>query len=316
MGSEDVGLGASVLRLGSQRLDALALAENLGKSREFATNRTGFTTLARVQSPEESLDIGVSAAKQLMKDNNVDLALPGVITVVTQNPPGSTIPHISAAIHARLQLPKNWTAFDIGLGCSGFVHAIGVVKGFMAEHAFLNGVIVTLDHYSPILNPNDINTQLIFGDGAAATLLTAVRPQWRVGAMDFLMDTSRGAALNRNENDFLNMNGRAVFDFSAKAVPESIQRVIEAEQLERSDIDDYVLHQGSRFIVETLGSRLGDTRKVRFVAADYGNLVSSSIPAFLAEHSSSLGPRVVASGFGVGLSVASLYLERIASDQG
>ena len=310
-----IGLGPSVLQLSDQRIDALDLAERLGRSRTFAQTRTGFVKLSRVSSAADSLEMGITAAQDLIRQTDVDLDKPGVLTVVTQNPPQYAIPHLSAVMHSRLTLPSHWSVFDIGLGCSGFVHALSIIKAFMKDRTLTNGIILTLDHYSTILQAEDVNTQLIFGDGATASLVTAEQPMWFIGATDFRTNSSRTTALERPIGGSLRMDGRAVFDFGAKEVPASIRRVLEMEGLEDSDIDEFLLHQGSRYIVEALQKRLPGSAVVRFGASEYGNLVSSSIPALLAAHAVEIGNRVIASGFGVGLAVASVYLERNSNDR-
>jgi 3-oxoacyl-[acyl-carrier-protein] synthase-3 len=109
----------------------------------------------------------------------------------------------------------------------------------------------------------------------------------------------------------LYMNGRAVFNFCALGVPKSIQRSLEKNNLTLDEIDFLALHQGSKFIVDTIGRRLGVAEKTPFLAADYGNTVSSSIPIILAEKAPKTAKYILISGFGVGLSCATTVLQRV-----
>ena len=111
------------------------------------------------------------------------------------------------------------------------------------------------------------------------------------------------------------MNGRAVFNFCAQTVPGDIREVVKRNGLTLDDIDLFLLHQGSKFIVEAIRTRLGlSEERVPFGAGSYGNTVSSSIPLLLAETLECPGiRRMVLSGFGVGLSWASCVLSRCES---
>jgi 3-oxoacyl-[acyl-carrier-protein] synthase-3 len=109
------------------------------------------------------------------------------------------------------------------------------------------------------------------------------------------------------------MNGRAIFDFAARYIPKDIEDLLGKNGLDMDDIDIFLMHQGSKYIIDTIAKRLKvDKEKVPFMAADYGNTVSSTIPIMLdAYFPDDSKKRAVISGFGVGLSWASTVLERI-----
>ncbi len=109
-------------------------------------------------------------------------------------------------------------------------------------------------------------------------------------------------------NGKLHMNGRAVFDFCALNVPGSVNRALEANGLTKAEVSRFLLHPGSRFIVDTVAKRLG-LGEVPFPAGAYGNTVSSSIPMMLAELDPGTAPTVLISGFGVGLGWATTVLK-------
>ena len=115
------------------------------------------------------------------------------------------------------------------------------------------------------------------------------------------------------DNGILEMNGRAVFTFSVRVVPKNILDMLEKNNLEKDQIDLFLIHQGSLHIVNSIADELGVTRKkFPFHSKEYGNTVSSSIPMLL--HREINNPRMkttVISGFGVGLSWASSVLHRI-----
>ncbi|MGH9204004.1 MAG: 3-oxoacyl-ACP synthase III family protein, partial [Vicinamibacterales bacterium] len=232
------------------------------------------------------------------------------LVVVTQNPDSHGLPHTSAVVHGKLGLAARCAAFDISLGCSGFVYGLATVSAFMAANGMACGVLVTADPYSKIIGPEDRDTVMLFGDGAAATLLSD-DPVWRIGRTDFGTLGQQRDALVVKADGKLAMNGRGVFNFSATEVPPSIRRALAANRVELGDIDRFILHQGSRFIIDTIAKRLGIEDRTPFCAENYGNLVSSSIPVALAEAVKDSDRRIVISGFGVGLSFASTVLTRV-----
>jgi 3-oxoacyl-[acyl-carrier-protein] synthase-3 len=108
------------------------------------------------------------------------------------------------------------------------------------------------------------------------------------------------------------MNGRAIFDFAARYIPKDVDKILLLNALNREDIDLFLFHQGSKYIIDTLIKRMKlPKEKVPFHAAMYGNTVSSSIPIMLASYFGSEIRTVLISGFGVGLSWSSTVLKRV-----
>jgi 3-oxoacyl-[acyl-carrier-protein] synthase-3 len=274
----------------------------------FLVEKIGMQRLAVKSSEEETSDLCCKAFADLQLKTGLKLEEVDCIVLCTQNPDGNGLPHTSAVVHGKLGLPETCSAFDISLGCSGYVYGLSVLQGFMQANGFSRGVLFTADPYSKIINKNDKNTSLLFGDAATATLLSEA-PTWRMGKPLFGTSGKDAAAIEiERGNAQLSMNGRAVFSFSATSVPKNIAAMLDRNQLSVDDIDCFVLHQGSRYIVETLRKKLGvDAGRAPFVAADYGNTVSSSIPLQLIELTGGTQCVVIA-GFGVGLSWGSSVL--------
>lgn len=304
-----IGITDIAAYLPSGRVDNMARAEELGSTPEQVKERIGFCTLARMAPEEGTLTLASSAVRQLLQQNALLPSSIEVLVVVTQNP-DRNIPHLSAELHGTLGLPDACACFDIGLGCSGYVYGLSVVTAFMQANGFKTGILVTADPYSKVVDQSDKNTSLIFGDGATATLLTDA-PRFTVGGFSFGTRGSEADKLACNDS-VLFMNGRAVFNFAATHVPGDIRRVVEKNGLTMDEVDCFVLHQGSRFIVETVADRLAvDRQRVPFLAADYGNVVSSSIPMMLVDLMK-IGDNktMVLCGFGLGFSWASTVIKR------
>ena len=180
----------------------------------------------------------------------------------------------------------------------------------MESNGFKSGLLFTADPYSKIVDPDDKNTAMLFGDAATVTLISD-EPQFVAGKFSFGTSGKEGHALSCKDGT-LEMNGRAVFSFSARTVPLDVRKVVEGNDLNLNDIDKFVFHQGSKYIVDTISQRLGlPAEKVAFDMYEYGNTVSSSIPLILeSEIMDANNNHIVISGFGVGLSWASTVLNR------
>ncbi len=172
------------------------------------------------------------------------------------------------------------------------------------------GLLFTSDQYSDITDEDDKNTALLFGDAATVTLISE---DATFVPIDFSFGTNGKDYTELICEDKLYMNGRAVFSFTATTAPKHIKALLEKNNMSDEDIEKYFLHQGSKYIVDTIRKRLKvDEGKVPFDMAEYGNTVSSSIPIMLAkEISSSVRGKIVLSAFGVGLSWASAIMSKI-----
>lgn len=304
-----IGIKAVASWLPEQRIDNLARATEFASTAEQISERIGFTQVAVKNTEHGTLDLAAAAVQKLLEKTGLDPAKIQALIVVTQNP-DRNIPHVSAELHGRFKLDKSCACFDVGLGCSGYVYALSVLKSFMDSNGLENGVIVTADPYSKVVDPNDKATALIFGDGASATWL-GNDPVYDIGKFTF---GTMGEHVNQlaTNDGVLFMNGRAVFNFAATHVPQDIKLVAEKNGTELGAIDRFVLHQGSRFIVSTIAERLEvPVEKVPFPSASYGNTVSSSIPMILDGLFSNQEIKTIAlCGFGLGFSWSSTLLHR------
>jgi 3-oxoacyl-[acyl-carrier-protein] synthase III len=291
------------------RIEAAELGTRFSASPEFLRDKTGCLSLARRAEGEDTSDLAAASLERLFDTHPQLRSALKLLVVVTQTPDGRGLPHVSGKLHGRFELPSDVAAFDISLGCSGWVYGLAVATALMEANGLDDGVLVTADPYSKILEPNDRDTNLLFGDAATATWLTRERPRWRPGK--FVLQ-SHGQGWKELAVDpgsgHLRMNGRAVFMFSAKIAPECIREALRRNETALEDVDHVLVHQGSKYIVDTIGERLGVPQKTPFLAAEVGNTVSSSIPLMLASGRFDADRLLAVAGFGVGLSCAATIL--------
>lgn len=283
---------------------------------DFLTEKIG--VLSRpVAGPDEGVsDMAAAAARQLFDSGAVDPGDVDLLVVCTQNP-DYRLPATANIVQDKLGLPRTVAAFDINQGCSGFIVGLSVVRGMMRAEGLTNALLVTAEAYSKVMEPGDRQTMPLFGDGAAATLVTAGGPG-RPGRFVWGSDGSGakhlmvrgGGGLHpltppTGENALF-MDGRAIFNFMMRRVPACVRDCLAVNRLDMDDIDLFAFHQASRYMLENLARMLKiPADKVPIHIEHTGNTVSSTIPVLLAAlggPEALRGKRVLASGFGVGLS--------------
>lgn len=305
-----LGIEAIAIYLPEQRVSNHELAAKFDLEESFLAEKVGVLQRALKNAEEDTSDMALTALEKLLTQTGLDREDIQLLVVVTQNP-DSNLPHVSGLVHGRAKLNADCAAFDVSLGCSGYVYGLSVVQSFLATNGLSRGVLITCDPYSKVVDPNDKNTALLFGDAATATLL-GQNPVFVCDPFIFGTQGDLTGALICKDNR-LQMNGRAVFNFAATTVPKSIEKLLEKSGLTKDAIDSYIFHQGSRYIVEMLTKRIGiEPTKVPINIEDIGNTVSSSIPILLEREIHKQSARTIAlCGFGVGLSWAGCICKRL-----
>lgn len=300
-------IGTYIPEVRQSNLDLLDIFET---NESFIREKIGVVQRAIKEPEQKSSDLCIRAFDDLLNKDGIDINEIECCVVVTQNP-DFNIPHTSAIVHGALGLPERCASFDISLGCSGYVYGLSIVTSFMAANGFTKGLVFTADPYSEVINKEDKNTALIFGDAATVTLL-----EKDLGLVPLGFDFgSRGKDYDKliNKDGGLYMNGRAVFNFTATTVPSSVESLLAKIKIAKDDVDRWYFHQGSKYIVDAIRDRLElPAEKVIFDMYDYGNTVSSSIPLLLSKDMDSIQPGQLLglSGFGVGLSWGSTVLRK------
>jgi 3-oxoacyl-[acyl-carrier-protein] synthase-3 len=305
-----IGLHSVASHVPSASISNYGRREEFALTDEFIAEKLGVASVSRMGADEDTSSLCVQAFHRLQAKVPVSPGDIDCLIVCTQNPDGHGIPHTSAVVHGQIGAGERCASFDISLGCSGYVYALSIARSLMEANGLEQGLLFTADPYSKILNPADKNTALLFGDAATVTLLREDGP-WVLKRFLFATRGKEGNALH-NRSGRLEMNGRAVFNFSATEVPAQVRALLEAEGIAPADVDLFLFHQGSRYILEALAKRLGlPPDKVPCNLREQGNTVSSSIPLLFERyiHDPAIR-RVLMSGFGVGLSWASCLVER------
>ena len=276
---------------------------------------------------ETAGDMAEKAARRLFEDYQIDPKSIDFLMLCTQSS-DYFLPSTACILQNRLGIPTSAGAFDYNLGCSGCIYGMAMAKGLIAAGIAKNVLLLTGETYNKYLHPSDKSNRSIFGDGAAACLIStegfAEIGEFSLGtdgsgADNLIVKT--GAARQREltgkfvedeeghiwYDDFLYMNGGSIFNFTLDTVPVMMTQILEKNKLAKDDIDYYVFHQANKFMLNTI-------RKVCVLSKDKfyvnlsntGNTVSSTVLIGLKDcidqHIINAGDRVMISGFGVGLS--------------
>lgn len=280
-------------------------------------DKTGIITRHISAQDETAVDLAYAAGIKLL-NLSVNPEQIDLLILVTQSP-DYVLPTSACILQDRLGLPKNCMAFDINLGCSGFVYALSIAGGLIESGVAKKGIILCSDTYTKYIAKDDRTCRPIFSDGAAAVFVERSEVD-TIGPFVFGTDGSgydrlivkEGGARDLcpaigHPHGTIEMQGSSVLLFTMSVVPASINKLLKNASMTLDDVDLVVFHQASKLVIDNLTQRLSlDTKKVFTNYASIGNTVSATIPIALkdADNQGRLqnGDNVLLVGFGVGLS--------------
>lgn len=267
---------------------------------------------------ETALDLAYEASKKLFE--NYDKEKIDFILFCTQSP-DYFLPTTACILQDRLGLSKSIGALDFNLGCSGFVYGLTLAKGLIATGIAKTILLVTAETYSKFIDKNDKSNRTIFGDGAAVTVIekddSKKDYQFSVGTdgsgfSNLIVEN--GASRNKEEKPTLFMKGPKIFTFAVENIPTVINDTLVKNKMKLDDIDLFVFHQASSYMLNYLKNLCNIPDEKFFMEMkDIGNTVSASIPIALKLASNKgkikKGDKVMVVGFGVGYSWGAGILE-------
>ena len=314
-----VGIVGTGVYLPETVLTNAELEKTVDTSDEWIRSRSGICERRIINKGEATSDIACRAARMAVQDAGISLQEVDAIIVATVTP-DMLFPSTACLVQNGLGLNRV-AAFDVGAGCSGFVYAMGVGSQFVKTGMYNTVLVIGAESLSRIINWQDRNTCVLFGDGAGAAVLRPVPEGFGILSLDLGADGS-GADLLKlpaggsrmpvtHENCFstdhyLNMSGREVFKFAVKIIGESALNALEKAGLDKKDVDCFIPHQANIRIIEAAARRLNLPMDKVFVNVQkYGNTSAASIPVAVheavAEGRIKRGDIIVLVGFGTGL---------------
>ncbi len=292
---------------------------------EKVASKVGITERHISGDDETAADMAYQAAEKLFAANE-DLREQVDFLLLCSQSVDYKLPSSSCILQHRLGLKTSCGAFDFNLGCSGYEYGLAVAKGLIGTGIAKNVLLLTAETYSKYIHPEDKGNMTIFGDAATATLIST---EGFAEIGDFVLGTDGSGAENLivktqgaripnitggvsedangapHWDDNLYMNGGAIFDFTADAVPVMVEELLKKENLAQDNIDLWVFHQANKYMINYLRKLMCIDKDRFYVYMDkVGNTVSSTIPIALveAQKEGRLLGNVLLAGFGVGLS--------------
>lgn len=283
---------------------------------------------------ETAGDMAEKAALKLFDEYKISPSEIDFVLLCTQSP-DYFLPSTACILQNRLGIPTSAGALDYNLGCSGCVYGMAMAKGLIAGGIAKNVLLLTAETYNKYLHPSDKSNRSIFGDGAAACLIStegmaeigdfslgtdgsgAEKLIVRTGAARYSKPTGKNEVDDEGHtrfDDYLYMDGGGIFNFTLDAVPAMMKDILAKNSLTNDGVDYYVFHQANKFMLNTI-------RKVCVLPKDKfyvnleetGNTVSSTVLIAMKQCLDAgtihKGMKVMVSGFGVGLSWGGTILQ-------
>lgn len=303
------------------------LEKMVDTSDEWITERTGIKQ-RHIAAPEEATsDLSLKAAQKALEDAGVAPEEIDLVIVATASP-DHAFPSTACLVQDRIGA-KNAAAFDLSAGCSGFVYSLGVASQMIKTGLYNKALIIGAETLSRIMNWQDRNTCVLFGDGAGAAVVGVVEDGYGVLGIDLGADGSGGKYLYQPaggsrtpaseqtiaDNDHtIHMNGPEVFKFAIQIMGKTAKTALKNAGMKPEELDMLFPHQANLRIISSAAKRLKMPMEKVWVNVDkYANTSAASIPIALCEAQAAgvlkKGDNILLDGFGAGLTWAAIVLK-------
>jgi 3-oxoacyl-[acyl-carrier-protein] synthase-3 len=295
------------------------LREQLGCDSEWIVRRTGILERRHARPHQATSDLCCEAGRRCIEKAGVDARDIDLLILATFTP---DMPLPPSACHVQERLGLSCAAADLHAACSGFMYGLITGASYILSGASDLALVIGGDCNTRVINPKDVKTFPLFGDGAGAVLLARGRPDQGILSFSLGVDGSGADLLTRPAGSsrmpctpellaqnmhYVFMDGRAVFRWGVNILCETVRDVLNATSLQPNDVELYLPHQANMRIIKAAVENLGIApEKVYSNLCRYGNTSAGSIPLLideaLAEGRIRPGSLLVLSGFGAGLS--------------
>ena len=302
------------------------MAKLVETSDEWIQTRTGIRERRKVQKGEATVEMSTNAVRDLMERYDLDAKEIDAIIVATVTP-DMILPCSAALVQKNINAVNAW-GYDLSAACSGFLFGLESGAALIVSGRCKKVIVIGADTMSSILNYEDRNTCILFGDGAGAVLL---EPSEEFGIIDseLRIDGTGGEFLRvdgggslhpashetvSNKLHYVKQDGKTVYKFAVRGMADISYEVAERNNLKGDDISLFIPHQANKRIIDAAAKRLGLKESQVMINIDtYANTTSATIPICIAEVSEknmlNFGDNVIISTFGAGFSWGAMYLK-------
>jgi|TARA_Y100000994_G_scaffold246826_1_gene250894 3-oxoacyl-[acyl-carrier-protein] synthase-3 len=303
------------------------LSRMVETSDDWITTRTGIKERRILKDPSKATsDMGANALNKLLNKCNVGADEIDLIICATVTP-DMLFPSTACLIADKVGA-KNAFGFDLSAACSAFIFALDCASKYISSGQYNKVVVIGADKMSSIVDYNDRQTCVIFGDGAAAVLLEP-DDECATGVIDSILKIDgaggdylkmiAGGSLNPASLDsvkmghhFIYQDGKTVFKFAVTKMADVAEQIMKKNNLSGEDVDWLVPHQANLRIIDATANRMNiDSEKVMVNIHKYGNTTAATIPLCLADWEDKLnkGDNLILAAFGGGFTWGAVYLK-------
>jgi len=284
-------INAKILGTGSYLPEKVVTNKDLEKqvdtSDQWIQERTGIKKRHIAEDNQTTCDLAEIAAKNAMDAAGLDADDIDMVIVATTTP-DRVFPSTACLLQQRLGI-KGGAAFDVQAVCTGFVYALGVAEKFIATGSAKNVLVVGAETLSRIVDWSDRGTCILFGDGAGAVVLGASDEPGIMsvhlhadGSYENLLTVPAGISEGYDNPAFIEMKGNEVFKMAVNTLGRIVDETLDANQLDKGDIDWLIPHQANIRIINATAKKLKMSMDHVVVTVDeHGNTSAASVPLAL-----------------------------------
>ncbi len=251
--------------------------------------RTGITQRHIADPDETCSDLAERAALQAIERSGLQAHEIDLVLVATSTP-DHVFPSTACRLVERLGMPSGIVAFDVAAACSGFIYALDVADRFIRTGGATRALVIGSELFSRILDWNDRGTCVLFGDGAGAVVLEAAEQPGILSThlhadgrqtplLNVPWGVSQGYAALEGERGKVTMRGNEVFRVAVRTLGELVDETLNANGLQRGDVDWLIPHQANIRIMSATAKKLGlPLERMVSTVAMHGNTSAASIP--------------------------------------
>jgi len=297
-------------------------------SDEWITIRTGIKERAVLDKEKGTSYMAVQAARMIFQQSRV---LPEEIELIilATITPDMLVPSAASIIQRELGANRCW-GFDLNAGCTGFIYALATASQFIETGKYQNALVIGADKMSSIINYEDRNTCVIFGDAAGAVLLERSEDR-DLGIIDFdlhldgigveYLNVLGGGSLHpataetvREKMHYVYQDGKTVFKYAVKGMSNVSEALLKRNGLTGNDLNHLIPHQANYRIIDAVAKKLGLTpEQVVINIEKYGNTTAATIPLAMSEahqqHRFKKDDWMLLTAFGAGFTWGSVLLK-------
>jgi len=297
----------------------------LDTSDEWIVSRTGIKERRKIDVGKASSYMAIKAIEKLINNTKVSINEIDAIIVSTITP-DMMFPSTACLIQNHFKIENCW-GFDLSAACSGFLFGLETANNLIISGKYNKIIVVGVDTMSSILDYEDRNTSILFGDGAGAVLL---EPSSNYGIIDCelgidgsgadFLNMPAGGSLNRateytikNKMHFVKQNGAAVFKHAVKGMYDITHKIMERNKISNKNLKLFIAHQANKRIIDATALKMKLSNDQVFINIDkYANTTAASIPIALCDaYENNLlnkGDNLIMTAFGAGFTWGSCLI--------